>query len=169
MSEEQQPRWDDPQVRSVTIVPLGTIVTHVGTRRADGTFKFAETPKWRSMSHDPWVEVDVSMIEGRLEVEDAWRRVRRMTAPAAKRLRDAARYFLADHLYENNYFAMRTPTANIPEHVSVYGDMEEISAPYPDRKDMLIFEQAHRSWWSEPTRVRLEEIELERVGIEDAA
>ncbi|NKS10112.1 hypothetical protein GS580_16870 [Rhodococcus hoagii] len=161
-------RWDDPQVRHIEPVPLGTIVTHAGSTRADGSFSFAEEPKWRSTSHDPFIEFDVSMIEGKWTVDEAWQRIRRMTAPLRRRKRDAVRYFLSDHLFSHQYEVARTPTRNIPEHVSVYADLDELVATYPRHKQILIFEEAHHSWWSRPERVTLEAIELERVRNDDA-
>lgn len=156
--------WDGPQTRDFEVVPPASILTHVGTRRSDGTFNFAETPKWRSSTTDRWVECDISMIEGRHSVDDAWKRVRRMTAPARRRRQDAARYFVADSLHRHNYAPLRTPTTNIPEHVSVYGDVDSMQSDHPHRSDILIAEDLHRPWWANPGRVRLEALEHERTG-----
>ncbi|MEK8070434.1 hypothetical protein [Rhodococcoides navarretei] len=156
--------WMGRQVRSMSGVTERTLLTHLGRVRADGTFVFAETPKWRELNHDPWVEVDISMLHGRHSVEHTAKRVRRMTAPLRQRRKDAVRYFDSYRLLENRYYPMATPTSNIPEHVSVYGDMAAIEAACPDGATAMIYEPAHRAWWESDDRVTLVELELERVA-----
>lgn len=157
-------KWDGHQVRHLDVVPEEAILTQAGSRRSDGAFSFDEEPKWRTTSGDRFVECDLSMLEGRHSVDAVWRRIRRMTAPARQRRKDAARYFRAGDLHSNNYYALRTPTRNIPEHASVYGDMAAIEALGSGRVPPMVDEQAHRTWWTTTPRVRLELLELERTG-----
>lgn len=156
--------WTGQQVRDMSGVTERTVLTHLGKVRADGTFVFAETPKWRELNHDPWVEIDISMLDGRHSVEQTAKRVRRMTAPLRQRRKDAVRYFDSGRLLDNRYYPMATPTSNIPEHVSVYGDMAAIEEACPDAASAMIYEPAHRAWWESEDRVTLEELELERVA-----
>ncbi|OZC62105.1 hypothetical protein CH267_00760 [Rhodococcus sp. 06-621-2] len=166
MTERAQ-RWDAPQKRTVIAVPGGITLTHLGRKRADGTYVFDDEPKWRSISYDPFVEVDVSMMEGRLSVEEAWRKRRRMTAPAKERRRQAARYFLSDDLWANSYFVFRTPSAYIPEHVSVYADMRYIEEHCPSGQSTMVFEATHHTWWTSTERVRLSVIAFDQKGAAD--
>lgn len=143
-------------------VPESSILTHWGKARADGTCTFIEEPKWRPQFHEPWVEIDVSMMEGRLDVETASRLICRMPLPEKQLKKKAVRYFLTRDLLANRYYAIRTPTAGIPTHVSVYGDMAAIAAACPEGAESLVATEAHRSWWRDPNRVTLEVLEIER-------
>lgn len=107
------------------------------------------------------------MIEGRLSIDEAARYIRRMPTPEKQRKKDAVRYFHVERLIANDYYILRTPTAGIPPHVSVYGDMTAISADSSQPGRELVDIEAHRRWWGRPGRVRLESLEIERRGRDD--
>ncbi|WP_445160956.1 hypothetical protein ACTXG5_22875 [Mycobacterium sp. Dal123C01] len=96
------------------------------------------------------VEMDVSMLLGRLDVEQTARFVtKRPPKPSA-----AVRYFNSDDLYLNGYLVTLTPSERIPTHVSVH-----FGPPF-GIKDV---EQARASW-ADPDRVTLDSLALPDDG-----
>jgi hypothetical protein len=158
-----KPRWDAAQHRDIKVLPTEAFVTHLGRRKADGTVEFREEPAWRIYGTERWVEVDVSMIEGRLSAAQVVRFTRRRPQTPRERRQDCVRYFESDRLIQANYYPCRTPTAGIPAHVSVYGNLREMAQKFGTvEAEVLIHQDAHRWWWAKPGRVRLETIEAGR-------
>ncbi|GAA3157884.1 hypothetical protein [Rhodococcus baikonurensis] len=155
-------RWDAPQTRHFDVPDPESPLTHFGSRLKDGTWKFIDMPKWRSASNDPYVEVDVSMLLGKLTIDEASMRIRRMSVPDREKRKQAVRYFITGKLLENGYYVLQTPSPHNPDHVSVYGNMDEIDAAIPAGQPVLISEDAHRAWWTHPERVKLSTLEIER-------
>lgn len=156
-------RWDEPQARHFDMPRPDGVLTHVGKCRADGSFDFIETPRWRFGETERWVEVDVSMLEGRHDVATSIRTIRRRPATPRELRRGAVRYFVVRDLLEHSYYVMRTPTAGIPNHVSVYGDMDEImTISGAGAPDAMVDMPAHWTWWNRPERTPLASLELER-------
>lgn len=159
-------RWDARQIRPFDAVPTDAILTHLGRRRVDGTVEFCEEPRWRDPRTERWLEIDVSMLEGELDIADAVRLVRRRPPPANAQAGDAVRYFRAGDLFNAGYYVLRTPS-KIPNHVSVYGDLDAIGTSInrnlPGDFTAIIHDQgAHQRWWSMGDRVTLKSLELRR-------
>ena len=96
------------------------------------------------------VEIDVSMLRGRLGINETARIVtKRPPKPSAR-----VRYFSTDDLYLNGYFVTLTPSERISNHVSVH-----FGPPF-GIKDV---EQARASW-ADPNRVTLDVLALQDDG-----
>ncbi|MEU8901414.1 hypothetical protein AB0C65_36495 [Nocardia sp. NPDC048505] len=148
-------RWDAPQKRRMDIVPLDAWLTQHGERRADGTFKFTEAPRWERPTY---IEFDVSMIEGRATIAEASFARRRMSRVTP---RDCVRRFRAADLYDASYMPMRTPARKNQKHVSVYANMEEVESWTPPDENSLIALEANRRWWDRPERITLKSLTIE--------
>lgn len=164
------PHWAAGQTRHFEVLPPETVLTQLGRRKANGSIEFREIPAWRKR-HGGWIEIDVSMLEGRLSIEEAVRFIRRRPVTDRERRQDCVRYFRCGDLAAANYFVLRTPTSSIDIHISVYGNLDEIKdrCMHPDRAQMFVDQGAHYAWWSAPGRVTLESIEYERRLPEDAS
>ncbi|MBY8861107.1 hypothetical protein K7711_31845 [Nocardia sp. CA2R105] len=152
-------RWDGQQRRRFDVVPMDAWLTQHGTKRMDGsgTYNFPETPRWNREGGGK-IELDVSMLEGRVSVAEAVQARRRMSPVRPK---DRVRYFLAHDLYDASYLPCRTPNSLNLKHVSVYGNMTKIAQWTPPGQDQLSNVQAHRRWWDQPDRVTLESLRTE--------
>lgn len=143
-------RWDDPQVRNVSMVPYDTWLTHLSDRSEPSGFR--ELPRWDHEHRGHFrIEVAMSMLEGRLSSEDAQMAVRRMSTI---RRGVKVRRFIAGDLIRASYIPHRTPTRAIPNHVSVYGDLSGISedSQWGERPEMYNDVDAHMRWWNNPGR-----------------
>ncbi len=162
MKQREQRYWDERQERWFEAVPTDSVLTHLGRVRR-GSPPFDEEPLWRSSEVERWVEVDVSMIEGELSIEDTVRLVRHRPQRPRDSKRDCIRCFRAGDLIQAGFYPMRTPSRQNPHHVSIYGDMELImERAGKEFGHVLIDQPAHRWWWGVPVRVTLESKELLR-------
>jgi hypothetical protein len=139
-------RWRTLQGRPLRWVLPGETITQYGTSAAG----FREQPRFDAQF--PMVEMEVSMMLGRVSAQEAARFVTmRPPKPSAR-----ARYFNTDDLYRNGYTVLHTPSERIPNHVSVY-----FGAPFAIN-DL----QKARAQWFSPGRVTLESLHQPEDGID---
>ncbi|WP_249644399.1 hypothetical protein [Nocardia sputi] len=148
-------QWDDPQSRRMDAVPPESWLTQHGRRRADGSYKFTEEPRWERPTY---IEFDVSMIEGRVSVAEAYFASRRMSKLTH---RDAVRRFRCIDLIQASYMPIRTPNPMNPRHVSVYANMVEVESWTPPDEEALIALEANKKWWDQAYRIPLQSLAIE--------
>lgn len=97
--------------------------------------KFREVPRWNRP------ETELSMCQGNLEPEKIYFLISRTTKDAAPE-GSQVRIFEASDLRDAGYDVLKTPSANIPIHVSVLAPVGPAATT-----------DEHKNWWEGATKI----------------